>query len=348
MVDIYVGPKSIHHHLPLSLLSHHSAFFDKAFNGSFKEGSTKRLDLPDEDVHAFNLLVQWMYTGRVDSPKRIEGAKSAKAINDKIGSVAIPVPVLSPSNPRWASASMPNVPVVTMQIRSDNYGAKPEPYPVETRSHLKLYVLADKLDMRALKNKTIDVIIRAGCGIDPPMDDWTGLPRHPSSFAHFDPETIDWIYQNTMPKSPLRKLASASAAYTMVSNGVDINHYQHCLHQDFLIDLVKGMQMHADSATYTRVVPTKRHCIYHDHHPGEVCYAKDTFSNDRLFQLNADAKFVWMEVKRSFERGGITVQQLSDRTGYSVGELNHLKDELMRAGLVCATMHGDIWIASEL
>lgn len=297
MVDIYVGPEGIHHHLSLKLLSHHSPFFDKAFNGSFKEGSTKRLDLPDEDVHAFNLLVQWIYSGQVNSPKRIEGARSAKVITDNAGSVAIPAPVLSPSNSPWGLGSSPNVPLFTVEIPSDSYGAKQESYPVETKPHLKLYVLADKLDMRALKNQTIDVIIRAGCGTDPIMDDWTGLPRHQPSHTRFDPETIDWIYQNTLTRSPLRRVASASAARTMLSTGVDISHYEQCLHKEFLIDLVNGMQKHAESAIHARIALISRHCIYHDHHPGEICHARDTPSINHLLRLSADARFVWMESK---------------------------------------------------
>ncbi|KAI4133198.1 MAG: hypothetical protein LQ347_002264 [Umbilicaria vellea] len=343
MVDIYVGPERVHYHLPLKLLAHYSPFFDRAFNGSFKEGSTKRMDLLADDVPAFNILVRWLYTGQVESPKRIEDAKPAEVITDNAGISAIPAPVLPPG-----SGPSPNVPVSTVQIRSDHDGAKQEPYPVVIDFHLKLFVLADKLDIRVLKNQTMDVIVRAGYGTDPLINDRSGLSWHPSSGSRFDPETIDWIYGNTSPRSPLRRLAATSAAYHMLATGGDLDLYEQCLHYDFLVDLVNGMQKHAEGAMHTLVVPTGKRCIYHDHKPDEICHARDTPSINQLHQLSADARFVWIELKRNYVRGGVTVEELVRRTGYSVAELNTLRDEFTQAGLLCVTLNDDTWVAVEV
>ncbi len=68
-VDVYVGPDHEHFQLPKGVLCRHSPYFNKAFNGEFKEGKQQSLELVDEDSGAFRLLVQWLLTGDIDEPK---------------------------------------------------------------------------------------------------------------------------------------------------------------------------------------------------------------------------------------------------------------------------------------
>lgn len=48
-----------------SFICYHSAFFDAAFNGSFKEGVDQEMDLPDVEPYVFGMFVSWMYTGDI-------------------------------------------------------------------------------------------------------------------------------------------------------------------------------------------------------------------------------------------------------------------------------------------
>ncbi|KAL8808503.1 MAG: hypothetical protein Q9182_000054 [Xanthomendoza sp. 2 TL-2023] len=47
------------------LLTHHSPYFAAAFGKSFREATTDSIDLSEDDVLAFELFVQWLYTGRL-------------------------------------------------------------------------------------------------------------------------------------------------------------------------------------------------------------------------------------------------------------------------------------------
>ncbi|KAI9712146.1 MAG: hypothetical protein M1812_006984 [Candelaria pacifica] len=63
MVDIYVGPKRKHWHLPKLLLCNTSSFFQGSFEGEFKEAAEKALYLPEDEAEGFEIFVQWLYRG---------------------------------------------------------------------------------------------------------------------------------------------------------------------------------------------------------------------------------------------------------------------------------------------
>ncbi|KAI9878691.1 MAG: hypothetical protein M1830_010784 [Pleopsidium flavum] len=48
-VDIYVGANKVHFTLPKNLACHQCPFFQKAFDGHFKEAQEGRLEFPEED-----------------------------------------------------------------------------------------------------------------------------------------------------------------------------------------------------------------------------------------------------------------------------------------------------------
>ena len=344
MVDIYVGQERIHYHLSLKLLSHHSSYFDKAFNGDFKEGATKRLDLPDEDIHAFNLLVQWIYSGQVNTPKRTEAATAD-------GGGVVPAP--------WPQTS-----TYTSAIGKQKFEIQ-ELYPIDYSSHLKLYVLADKFDMRILKNETIDAIMRAGYGTQRSIiSEWGPAPFTVSymhfnpSYTRFNPEIITWIYQNTLPGSPLRKLASTSAAYTMLLKKVTVGHYKECLHGEFVVDMFTAMQENADNAILCRLPTLGAQCQnYHDHDcktprpgcakgmPGVDQLEKGMPSTDRLHHLSPVAKCVFLELRRaSYRVEGVTAQQLASLSSFSISTIKYAGDELINAGLITTTSNGQNWV----
>lgn len=76
LVDVYVGPEKKHYPLPKLLLIHHSKFFEKCFNGQFKEGQTQKLDLPEDKVFHFDILIEYMSRG---NPSLVVNAAGNKA-----------------------------------------------------------------------------------------------------------------------------------------------------------------------------------------------------------------------------------------------------------------------------
>lgn len=78
MVDIYVGESKRHWALHRNLLVHHSHYFETEFGCDKNKSSSKtsnKLDLPQDDPSAFELLVKWLYQGRIDDVSRIPDDK---------------------------------------------------------------------------------------------------------------------------------------------------------------------------------------------------------------------------------------------------------------------------------
>lgn len=65
MMDIYVGENRRHWSLHSKLLCHHSTFFEDHFAGENKKKGGK-VELLDDDPRAFELLVKWLYQGKID------------------------------------------------------------------------------------------------------------------------------------------------------------------------------------------------------------------------------------------------------------------------------------------
>ncbi len=64
-VDIYVGLQKKHYSLPKKLLSYYSRYFERCFNSNFMEGQTQTLNLDQDNVEHFNILVEYMSSGFV-------------------------------------------------------------------------------------------------------------------------------------------------------------------------------------------------------------------------------------------------------------------------------------------
>ena len=65
MVDIYVGEPKRHWTLHRNLLCHHSTYFQEHVGEDTKKKVAK-LELLDSDPEAFELLVKWLYQGRIE------------------------------------------------------------------------------------------------------------------------------------------------------------------------------------------------------------------------------------------------------------------------------------------
>lgn len=70
-VDFHIGPDRRQWSIHRNLLCHHSTYFEAEFLGNEVSKAEKRsgeqsLELPDEDPAGFELLVKWLYQGRLD------------------------------------------------------------------------------------------------------------------------------------------------------------------------------------------------------------------------------------------------------------------------------------------
>ncbi|KAK0118545.1 hypothetical protein ONS95_007433 [Cadophora gregata] len=65
IVDIYVGNDSSKKHFQIhkAILCSKLPFFDSMFNSGFKEGINNSANLPEDDPDAFDVLLEWIYTG---------------------------------------------------------------------------------------------------------------------------------------------------------------------------------------------------------------------------------------------------------------------------------------------
>jgi hypothetical protein len=64
-VDIYVGAQKKHFSLPKKLLCFYSEYFQRCLNSNFVEGRTQKIDLDQDNIEYFNILVEYMSSGFV-------------------------------------------------------------------------------------------------------------------------------------------------------------------------------------------------------------------------------------------------------------------------------------------
>jgi BTB/POZ domain len=61
MVRIFVGPERVEYNLHKELLCERSSFFQAAFEGPFQEGQEKVMNLPEDSMASFEILVLYVY-----------------------------------------------------------------------------------------------------------------------------------------------------------------------------------------------------------------------------------------------------------------------------------------------
>jgi len=64
-VTVYVGQTKETFQLPKQLLCYHSPYFDVAFNGGFKEAAEQSIHLQETSIEAFQVVIQFIYTGQI-------------------------------------------------------------------------------------------------------------------------------------------------------------------------------------------------------------------------------------------------------------------------------------------
>jgi hypothetical protein len=82
MVDVYVGPGKALFRLYKSKICARIPYFDKMFNGNFKEASSNVAHLPEDEPEAFDLLAEWAnHPIPTKSPRRIRELVTVKDEN---------------------------------------------------------------------------------------------------------------------------------------------------------------------------------------------------------------------------------------------------------------------------
>jgi BTB/POZ domain len=66
MIDIYVGASKRHWSLHRNILCHHSSYFERECIDADTATRGSTIELLDEDPTAFELLVKWLYQGKID------------------------------------------------------------------------------------------------------------------------------------------------------------------------------------------------------------------------------------------------------------------------------------------
>lgn len=83
-VDIYVGRKRKHFAVQKKLVCNRSTYFDKAFNGAFKEGVEGTIYLPDDDPDIVEAFIAWLYRGTLLQAPLDSKAEVQEAVNHYI------------------------------------------------------------------------------------------------------------------------------------------------------------------------------------------------------------------------------------------------------------------------
>lgn len=78
LVQIFIGPERKEYSVHKTLITSTCDFFDKGFDGRFKEGVENKMSLPEDDSNTFETFVNWMYAGHLHLKQNL---KSTQAIN---------------------------------------------------------------------------------------------------------------------------------------------------------------------------------------------------------------------------------------------------------------------------
>ncbi|KAF7863071.1 hypothetical protein EAF04_007154 [Stromatinia cepivora] len=96
MVDLYVGPSKTHYRVHKAFLCSKIPYFEKMFNSNFSEALSNSATFPDDPTEAFDVLIEWLYTG---SLRQLElGSPSRKKYNWNVYSFYILVDKLCMPN----------------------------------------------------------------------------------------------------------------------------------------------------------------------------------------------------------------------------------------------------------
>lgn len=172
IVEVVVGPSETIWRLHENLLSATSDFFKAAFNSGFKESLEDRILLPEDDPHAFELFVRWLYVRALQGPM---GVPEMNAERQLFGS--------SSSNPSTSYTGNTSTGVYAPATATSATA-------INIQDCLRLYVLATKLLVEDLENVCVDAAARY----------YKVGTRRPEI------RDVQYIYENTPSGSGMRRL----------------------------------------------------------------------------------------------------------------------------------------------
>jgi len=174
MATILVGPEHKNFMVHQTLLCDRSKYFAKALTGSFEESKTGTVKLEDVSPVLFKIVVSWFYCGKIVYTASEDGSNIDQ---DFAG---------------FGDGD-------ENKMNEDDISTWPKQVLVE------LYVLADRLDIKRLRDNTIDALITAISE--------SSLSLRVRSYAFVD--------SNTTAESSLRKFAVDCLAYHLRHSMVD-------------------------------------------------------------------------------------------------------------------------------
>ncbi|KAH0014703.1 hypothetical protein KCU78_g8534, partial [Aureobasidium melanogenum] len=248
MVTIEVGIEKEHFVVHQSFLCAKSQYFFKALSGSFQEGITRFIQLPDVSPIIFRIFVAWIYH---DTLSYI--SSDTKTIDEDFESLKLtekdleqkPMLHSEPQNRlsnkesdsedsddnMTRSSTGTTMPRASGHDRSSTPGStnKPllpraVPYKEDDPTTwncdvlIRLYVFADRFDIRQLRADSLDALVNIN-------DDRADIQ---------DPLYVRYIYQNTPAKSKLREYTIHYTAYNHNFTPKEVHEWETCP-KEFLV-----------------------------------------------------------------------------------------------------------------
>ncbi|KAL8706526.1 MAG: hypothetical protein Q9201_000458, partial [Fulgogasparrea decipioides] len=200
LVTVYVGPEEYPFYFHKGRLCEHSSYFEKAFHGSFKEAANGSILLEEDGIDEFKVFEEWLYSGKFSYPKD-SGDPSLLLVKvfcfaDKVGLPDLQNATLDAIRDRAAEQH------VSPPTQNETYETYPQPR--------RLFGSAQQPIFGTPRDDT--VITSPGLG--KPVA--KSLP--PATVS-----AINYAYEKTLERSPLRKLLTDIFAYDVEPERLDRN-----------------------------------------------------------------------------------------------------------------------------
>lgn len=149
MVSISVGPHEKKFDVHKELLCSVSDFFSAALNGGFKEAEAGAVKLPEQDPDTFQYFVHWLYAGKLTGYFRAGTSPSLEELN--VAAIAErEAQKITTDSPEKIDAIYEASDALNLAIFEE------APIP----ALVSLYVLADALQVRGLRDHIVITIIK--------------------------------------------------------------------------------------------------------------------------------------------------------------------------------------------
>ena len=248
-------------HLHKDLLCNVSEFFSAALTGNFKEAEDGKITLPEQNPETFKYFVHWLYTGSLKGfyyPRTIEPTiwDLSTAVDKELERLNLSMPDELPHD---------NLHRLAMELAS----YRDAPFT----SLIALYILADALQVRHLKDLIISTLVN--------------VYGHQYSDAH-EKSGYNLYWTSTRPEGLTRPATGINMAYQMLptnshlcqllvrlfcdsTTDIAYHHAEEPLHPAFLIAVGSEFadRWMADDST-TDWTKTATICEYHEHE-GKSC-----------------------------------------------------------------------------